>query len=74
MASTHERDLVGTGNNGRYRLGIELSEMGTAYLSQSQFFDVVRQALRQLADNAGEIVNLGVFRVLEVLYLTKNTG
>lgn len=68
------REFVVRDNAGGFRLGIEAFEMATAYLGQWAFADVVRQCLRQLANETGDTVNLGVLRGTEVLYLMKFQG
>jgi len=68
------REFVMRDHAGGFRLGIEAFEMATAYLGQWAFADVVRQTLRQLADETGDTVNLGVLRDAEVLYLMKVPG
>jgi len=60
--------------NGRYRLGIETFEMGTAYLNQAGFTEVVREILQELAKEAQETVNLGLLRGGEVMYVMKFVG
>ena len=68
------REFVMRDHAGGFRLGIEAFEMATAYLGQWAFADVVRQTLRQLANETGDTVNLGVLRGSEVLYLMKFQG
>lgn len=74
LRELESQEFVKRDGHGNYRLGIEAFEVGAAYLSQFDFIEVTRRIVQELAEEAGETVNLGVLRRGDVIYLMKYIG
>lgn len=55
--------------NGRYRVGLRAFEVGNAFLRQVNLTDVARPAMRELAHQLNETVNLGVRDGFAAVYI-----
>jgi len=67
-------DLVERGEDGRYWLSFGALEIGSAFLSKSQFMRSAQLALREVTRVTGQTTNMGVLRETDVLYVLKNEG
>jgi len=57
-----------------YRLGFSSIEVGVAYVRSLPYLDLVRNVLRQLAQQTSETASLGVLRGRNVHYLMREEG
>ena len=66
--------LVETRPDGGYTLGFQVLELGAAYAAKNDFGMTTSRQLRELSEQSGQTVNLGVLRGMEIVYLLKYPG
>lgn len=60
--------------NGKYRLGLRVLDLGAAKLSEFHFAAAAKPVLRSLVDRFGETVHLAIYDRGEVVYVDKIEG
>jgi DNA-binding IclR family transcriptional regulator len=74
VAELTREGLVETRSDGGYTLGFQVLELGAAYAGMNEFGMAASRQLRELSEQSGQTVNLGVLRGMEIVYLLKYPG
>jgi DNA-binding IclR family transcriptional regulator len=74
LATLAEEGLLERGNHGRYRLGLQLYELGVTVFPNLDLHEAALPVLASLREATGESVQMGVLDQLDVVYVERLEG